>query len=46
MYSWDDGTYLMHHGIKGQKWYSKEWNEFAEEQNRIIEPLLTLKNNL
>lgn len=21
MYSWDDGTnYLMHHGIRGQKW--------------------------
>ena len=20
MYSWDDGTYLMHHGTKGQKW--------------------------
>lgn len=20
MYTWDDGTYLAHHGIKGQKW--------------------------
>lgn len=20
MYTWNDGTYLMHHGIKGQKW--------------------------
>ena len=39
-------NYVIKYGIKGQKWYSKEWNEFAEEQNRIIEPLLTLKNNL
>lgn len=20
MYTWTDGTYLAHHGIKGQKW--------------------------
>ena len=39
-------NYVIKYGIKGQKWYAKEWNEFAEEQKKIIDPLIDLKRSL
>lgn len=28
MYTWNDGTYLAHHGIKGQKWGLRRYQNF------------------
>ena len=39
-------NFVIKYGIKGSKWYSNPWDEFAEEQKLITEPLLKLKSEL
>ena len=38
--------YCTKNGIKGNKWYKTKWEELSVQQEKIIKPLLKLKNNL
>lgn len=39
-------NYCTENGIKGNKWYKKEWRELGEIQKKVINPLIKLKNNI
>ena len=39
-------NYCKENGIKGNKWYKKEWRELQEIQKKVINPLIKLKNDI
>lgn len=39
-------NYCVKNGIKGNKWYKNKWQDLEETQEKIVKPLLNLKNNI